>query len=87
MAFAALGAAAVLEVHPTNAAARSLLVDVADTLLVARDDPAWPWPEVRLYYANALLPDAMVAVGVSLERPELVAGARTSGMAAGARDS
>jgi len=72
MAFAALGAAAVLGIHPTNGAARSLLVDVADQLLPARDDPAWPWPEVRLYYANALLPDAMIAVGVALERPDLV---------------
>jgi hypothetical protein len=74
MAFAALGAAAVLGVHPTNAAARSLLSDFADALLVARDDPAWPWPEVRLYYANALLPDAMIAAGVALDRPDLVAG-------------
>jgi hypothetical protein len=74
MAFAALGAAAVLGVHPTNAAAHSLLSDFAGALLVARDDPAWPWPEVRLYYANALLPDAMIAAGVALERPKLVAG-------------
>jgi len=73
MAFAALGAAAVLDAHPTNAAARSLLVDFADGLLPASDDPNWPWPEPRLYYANALLPDAMIAAGVALERPELVA--------------
>ena len=73
MAFAALGAAAVLDVDSTNAAARSLLRDVADTMLRARPDPAWPWPEPRLYYANALLPDAMIAVGTSLERPEVVA--------------
>jgi hypothetical protein len=76
MAFAALGAAAVLGVHPTNGAARSLLADAADHFLPARDDPAWPWPEIRLYYANALLPDAMIAVGVALERPDLV----TSGL-------
>jgi hypothetical protein len=72
MAFAALGAAAVLGTRPTNGAARSLLADVADNLLAPRDDPAWPWPEIRLYYANALLPDAMIAVGVALERPDLV---------------
>lgn len=72
MAFAALGAAAVIEVDSTNRAARSLLSDVANDLLAASDDPAWPWPEVRLYYANALLPDAMIALGVALERPELV---------------
>jgi hypothetical protein len=72
MAFAALGAAAVLEVDPMNQAARSLLRDVADATLPASDDPDWPWPEPRLYYANALLPDAMIATGVALERPELV---------------
>jgi len=72
MAFAALGAAAVVGAHPTNGAARSLLVDAADNFLPTREDPAWPWPEIRLYYANALLPDAMIAVGVALERPDLV---------------
>jgi hypothetical protein len=72
MAFAVLGAAAVLSVHPTNLAALSLMRDAADTMFEARDDPTWPWPEPRLYYANALLPDAMIAAGVALERPELV---------------
>jgi len=72
MAFAVLGAAAVLSVHPTNAAALSLIRDAADTMFEAADDPIWPWPEPRLYYANALLPDAMIAAGVALERPELV---------------
>jgi hypothetical protein len=76
MAFASLGAAAVLEVDSTNAAARSLLHAAADTMLEARPDPAWPWPEPRLYYANALLPDAMIAIGTALERPEVV----TSGL-------
>jgi hypothetical protein len=37
-----------------------------------RDDALWPWPEERLYYANALLPDAMIAAGTVLERPELI---------------
>jgi hypothetical protein len=72
MAFAVLGAAAVIGVDPTNAAALSLLRDAADTMFEARDDASWPWPEPRLYYANALLPDAMIAAGVALERPELV---------------
>ena len=72
MAFAVLGAAAVLSVHPTNPAALSLMRDAADTMFEASDDPTWPWPEPRLYYANALLPDAMIAAGVALERPELV---------------
>jgi hypothetical protein len=73
MDFAVLGAAAVIGLDPNNAAARSLLIDAADAMLAA-GDPAWPWPEPRLYYANALIPDAMIAAGVALERPELVSG-------------
>jgi hypothetical protein len=33
----------------------------------------WPWPELRLSYANALLPDALLAVGAALDAPSLVA--------------
>lgn len=73
MAFAVLGAAAVVGVDPTNAAALALLRDAADEMFEAREDPLWPWPEPRLYYANALLPDAMIAAGACLARPELVA--------------
>jgi len=30
-------------------------------------DAAWPWPESRLTYANAVLPEAMIAAGVALD--------------------
>ncbi|HVQ52921.1 MAG TPA: glycosyltransferase, partial [Mycobacterium sp.] len=30
-------------------------------------DPAWPWPEPRLTYANALLAEAMIAAGNALD--------------------
>jgi hypothetical protein len=73
MAFAVLGAAAVIGLDPDNVAARSLLTDAADFMVQGGNDDEWPWPEPRLYYANALLPDAMIAAGVALERPELVA--------------
>ena len=73
MALAVLGAAAVLGVDPTNSSARALMHDAADAMIEERDDPVWPWPEARLHYANALLPDAMIAAGAALERPELVA--------------
>ncbi|HEY5093445.1 MAG TPA: hypothetical protein VII60_09275 [Acidimicrobiales bacterium] len=72
MAFAVLGAAAITQVDPTNAVALGLLRAAADVLPAANDNPAWPWPEERLWYANALLPDAMIATGAALERPELV---------------
>ena len=32
----------------------------------------WAWPEARLSYANAALPDALLAAGHTLGRPELV---------------
>ncbi|MEZ0447983.1 glycosyltransferase [Cellulomonas sp. ICMP 17802] len=65
MAYAALGAAEVLEVRPGNRAALGLLVD-ARTLLAQPSDPSWPWPDARLTYANALLPEALVAIGTAL---------------------
>lgn len=64
MAYATLGAAAVLEVQPGNRAAHGLLAD-ARTLLACPDDPTWPWPDARLTYANAVLPEALIAIGVA----------------------
>jgi hypothetical protein len=72
MAFAAIGAAEMLAVDPDHGPARSLLVDVAAALVGQAGDDPWPWPEARLRYANAVLPEARIAVGVALERPDLV---------------
>jgi hypothetical protein len=77
MAFAALGAAELLSVDPGNVTARTLLSDAADGMAGAgADDVAkesrWPWPEQRLTYANATLPEAMIAAGSALGRPILV---------------
>lgn len=66
MAYAALGAAEVLRVHPDHARARALLVDARTLLRAAPTDTAWPWPDERLTYANALLPEALVAIGTAL---------------------
>ena len=65
MAYAALGAAEVLRVQPGNRVARALLLD-ARTLLACPTDPTWPWPDARLTYANAVLPEALVAIGAAL---------------------
>ncbi len=35
-------------------------------------DAGWPWPERRLTYANATVPEAMIAAGSALDRPILV---------------
>jgi hypothetical protein len=71
MAFAALGAANVLSANPDNVSARSLLSDAADAMSGIGNDAAWPWPELRLAYANAVLPEAMIAAGSALDRPDL----------------
>jgi hypothetical protein len=72
MAFAALGAAELLGVQPDDRSARFLLSDAADSMTRLRWHAEWPWPERRLTYANATLPEAMIAAGSALERPILV---------------
>jgi hypothetical protein len=73
MAFAALGAAEVLAADPHHIGARMLLADAAATIGPALADPGWPWPEPRLAYANAVLPEVLIAAGSLLERPALLA--------------
>jgi hypothetical protein len=72
MAFATLGAVEVLRVERSNRYAIELLDDAAGSMPDVDALGAWPWPESRLAYANAVLPDAMMAAGVALGRPELV---------------
>ncbi|AEV71451.1 hypothetical protein MycrhN_0820 [Mycolicibacterium rhodesiae NBB3] len=66
-AFAALGAAEMLAFDPEHRAARLLIIDYAASIAESTGDPSWPWPEPRLTYANAVLPEAMIAAGVVLE--------------------
>jgi hypothetical protein len=72
-AFAALGAAELLSVSPRNVAAHALLSEAADALTSSSQSAEWPWPEPRLSYANATLPEAMIAAGFALDRPTLMA--------------
>ena len=65
------GAAEVLSFEPDHASARSLLSDAADAMAVPCR-AVWPWPERRLTYANATLPEAMIAAGSALGRPALL---------------
>jgi len=67
MAFAALGAAELLAVDPEHRVARKLITDCAAALPAPNADPAWPWPEPRLTYANAVLAEATIAAGVALD--------------------
>jgi hypothetical protein len=73
MAFAALGAAEVLAVLPQHREARALMTAVAIAVGRPAPDKAWPWPEPRLSYANAALPEALLAAGAELDSPGLVA--------------
>lgn len=80
-AFAALGAAEVLTRHPDHRAARSLLADAAAEITSRTDlSAAWPWPEPRLRYSNAALPEVLLAAGSLLDAPaDLETGLRLLG--------
>jgi hypothetical protein len=62
MGYAAIGASRVLASDPDDRVARSLM-DAARPVLARRgQSPFWPWPENRLTYANAVLPEAMICL-------------------------
>jgi len=65
MAYAGLGAVAVLGVIADHDGARRLVGDAAHLLPGAALDPEWQWPEPRLSYANALIPEACLAVALA----------------------
>jgi hypothetical protein len=67
--FAAVGAAKVVEMDPTHKGAINLLMDAAEHSRFGSHDEEWPWPEPRLTYGNALLPEAMMLIGASIDLP------------------
>lgn len=73
MAFAALGAAEVLGVLPEHSGARDLIAAAAERIGVPTGRDAWPWPEDRLTYANAAVPEALLAAGAALPDPSCLA--------------
>jgi hypothetical protein len=62
MVFAGLGAASVVRGLPGNEAAVSLLRAAAERV-PAMGSSAWPWPEPRLTYANAAIPELLIRAG------------------------
>ena len=72
MAFAALGAAEVAEHDVRRFGARDLLADAVTTIGPLSTQRDWPWPEPRLTYANAALPEALIAAGHILDRPDVL---------------
>lgn len=73
MCFATLGAASVLVEDERNTEARYLLHDARAMFAFNPDGRgSWRWPEPRLTYANAVIPEAMIACGVALGDDALV---------------
>ncbi len=72
MAFAALGAAEIAERDHRHHRARDLLADTITAIGPLSSDADWPWPEPRLSYANAALPEALIAAGHVLGRPDVL---------------
>ncbi len=72
MSYAAIGAAEVVRVSPGHPGASHLLADAATALGRPARDAGWPWPEPRLAYANAVLPEALLAIGSALGDDSLV---------------
>jgi len=63
MAFAALGAAEILEKQPGHPAALALLYRASLVIGAPAADAAWPWPEPRLSYANGAMAAAVILSG------------------------
>ncbi len=72
MALAALGAADMVALDAHHRPAVTLLEDAVVLLGRPRADAAWPWPEDRLGAIDAVIPDALLAAGTALGRPDVV---------------
>jgi hypothetical protein len=66
MAFAALGAAEILDEWPDHAGALTLLATAATVIGAPPPDPEWVWPAPRLSYANAAIAEAVIVAGWKL---------------------
>lgn len=71
--FAVLGAAEILSIDALHEGAQGIMFAASATLrALPTGSNEWPWPEQRLAYANAVIPDAMVACGHALGDERLV---------------
>jgi hypothetical protein len=68
MAFAALGAAEILDRWSDHAGALTILDKAGAIIGQLSADPAWPWPTHRLTYANAAIAEAVIVTGWKLGR-------------------
>jgi hypothetical protein len=72
MAFAALGAAEILDSHPGHHAALALLYRARVAIGQPAADARWPWPVPRLSYANAAIAEAVIVSGRYLGEDRLL---------------
>lgn len=72
MAFAALGAAEILESHPGHHAALALVYRARVAIGEPAADAGWPWPASRLSYANAAIAEAVIVSGHYLGEDRLL---------------
>ena len=75
MAFAMLGAAAMIDARPGHARARAILQDGATmlaSLVTVSRRPDWAWFEAVLAYDNARLPEALLRAGHVLGRQDWI---------------
>ena len=72
IAGAIVGCADVLSVDPSNESAQQYLIETRPVLAHSRADSVWPWPENRLTYGNAQIPEAMMALGHATHDEELL---------------
>jgi hypothetical protein len=72
MAFAALGAAEVLDRWRDHSGALTLLDKASAVIGQAPADPVWPWPARRLTYANAAIAEAVIVAGSTLGRDRVL---------------
>jgi len=74
--FTILGTVSLLRGEPHNLSAYDTLVDHAEGLMLrfeTHSAPTWQWLEPSLSYDNARIPQALIAAGVSLARPDMLA--------------
>ena len=63
MAFAALGAAEILDARPGHSAALALLYRARVAIGDPAADAGWPWPAPRLSYASGAIAEAVIVSG------------------------
>jgi hypothetical protein len=76
MIYAGLGAAEILNFQPNHAPAQRLLRDAINSIHLPIDQ-RWPWPEERLSYGNAVIPELLMLAGRHFSDPQLISDGMT----------